>query len=97
MSKCYASARRAIEDLTSRIPSPASLSFAARGAQGDAQLISNLCTTPEFFIEELLAATCCEAAGSSAMMETSSSDAVDLGAKRARASEAAGSKTRGKK
>ena len=46
---------------------------------------------PDFFIEEILASTSDEAAASS------SSDVVDLGAKRARASENAGSKQRGKK
>lgn len=97
MSKCYLNARRVIEDLTSHDPSPASLSFAAHGAQCDTHLISSLCATPEFFIEELLAATGNEAAGCSAMMEASSSDTLDLGAKRARAGEAAGSKMRGKK
>jgi hypothetical protein len=46
---------------------------------------------PDFFIEEILASTSDEAAASC------SSDVADLGAKRARASENAGSKLRGKK
>jgi hypothetical protein len=47
---------------------------------------------PDFFIEEIVASTSDEAAAASC-----STDAVDLGAKRARASENAASKQRGKK
>ncbi len=91
ISKCYANARKAIEDLASSNPTAASASFVSRGAQSDDELISNLCAMPDFFIEEILASTSDEAAASC------SSDVVDLGAKRARASENAGSKQRGKK
>ena len=91
ISKCYANARRAIEDLASSNPTAAAASFVSRGAQSDDELISNLCAMPDFFIEEILASTSDEAAASC------SSDVADLGAKRARASENAGSKQRGKK
>ncbi len=104
ISKCYANARRAIEDLASSNPTAAAASFVSRGAQSDDELISNLCAMPDFFIEEILASTSDEAAASCSSdvvdleaAASCSSDVVDLGAKRARASENAGSKQRGKK
>ena len=104
ISKCYANARKAIEDLASSNPTAASASFVSRGAQSDDELISNLCAMPDFFIEEILASTSDEAAASRSSdvvdleaAASCSSDVVDLGAKRARASENAGSKQRGKK
>jgi hypothetical protein len=52
---------------------------------------------PDFFIEELLKSTSDEAVASGGSVEASSSDAVDLGAKRGRVSDSVGSKARGKK
>ena len=90
ISKCYANARRAIEDLASSNPTAAAASFVSRGAQSDDELISNLCAMPDFFIEEILASSSEEAEAAC------SSDSVDVDGKRARASENTGSK-RGKK
>ncbi len=101
MSKCYANARSTIQDLASREPAPASVSFITRGSQCNTELISNLCAMPDFFIEELLTATSEEIAASSSVTETPNSESLELGAKRGRASEsaaaAAGPKPRGKK
>lgn len=109
MSKCYANARSTIQDLASRDPAPASVSFITRGSQCNTELISNLCAMPDFFIEELLTATSEEVAAStseeiaasSSVTETPNSESLELGAKRGRASEsaaaAAGPKPRGKK
>ena len=83
--------------MASHNPVPASVSFISRSSQSNDDLISNLCAMPDFFIEELLKSTSDEAVASGASVEASSSDAVDLGAKRGRVSESVGSKARGKK
>lgn len=96
ISKCYANARRAIQDFASNSPTPASISFMNRGGQSDNDLISGLCATPDFFIEELLSSND-GPSSSSSFTETASSDAADLGSKRGRPSENVAAKTRGKK
>ncbi len=95
ISKCYANARRTIQDLASNSPTPSSVSFIRHGALSDADAISSLCATPDFFIEELLSSS--NDASPPLQTEPASSDALDLGAKRVRPSENVASKTRGKK
>jgi len=103
VSKCYANACNAIQELASDHPSPASISFIDHGAQwegvGGDDAISSLCALSDFFIEEPSSSPSSEAAVlSAAAADPLCNDKTDAGAKRVRSSaDAAASRTRGKK
>jgi hypothetical protein len=97
VSKCYANARNVIQDFASNNPTAASVSFISHGSHCDSDLISGLCATPDFFIEEMLSPTNAEPPRAPSPTETAGNDAADLGSKRMRPSENAAAKARGKK